>query len=358
MKIFLCYGYDPNTGAVYLERALANEHEVFYVGPPSDTRKGYSSNQDLSKHSELGLPRPDLVLFVEPGGKFFPRGLEKLECPTAVYLIDVHQNLPYRLAHAPFFDYVFVAQKDYIDSFRRAGFDQVFWLPLACDPEIHSMPPAPRRWDIGFVGNTRYGDRARRLALLAQQFSVSDYRRAYSKEEFPAIYAQSKLVFNNSIGGDLNMRVFEALASGSMLITDRIGNGQDELFQEGVDLVTYSDDRQLIEKVDYYLAHDLEREEIARNGQALVQSKHTYAQRCQSIMDTIYQGTGPNLAAPVRRVDESKRHLFYANIYSRLSLVDEVLDEFRSAWQTRRGYLAILGLAVLTFARSVRRGLL
>ena len=49
------------------------------------------------------------------------------------------------------------------------------------------------------------------------------------------IYSASRIVFNRSIKDDVNMRVFEALASGSLLLTnDLAANGQAELFRDGV----------------------------------------------------------------------------------------------------------------------------
>ena len=59
---------------------------------------------------------------------------------TIGYLIDAHQNLEIRMAYAPFFDFIFVAQKDYVSAFKEAGFSNVFWLPVACDPDVHCRP--------------------------------------------------------------------------------------------------------------------------------------------------------------------------------------------------------------------------
>ncbi|NCG23553.1 MAG: hypothetical protein GWP47_05420, partial [Actinobacteria bacterium] len=35
------------------------------------------------------------------------------------------------------FDFVFLAQKIYVQSMIKAGIKNVTWIPLACDPEIH-----------------------------------------------------------------------------------------------------------------------------------------------------------------------------------------------------------------------------
>ena len=132
MNIFLCYGYDSHTAGAYFERALGKTHDVHYIGPSWRERLGRSSNEDLSVLVEDAiLPKPDLVLFIESGRKFFPRGLEKLECPTAGYLIDVHQGVHFRQDLAKFFDHIFLCHKDYISRFTDLGHRNVHWVPMA-----------------------------------------------------------------------------------------------------------------------------------------------------------------------------------------------------------------------------------
>src|SRR5579863_1632864 len=138
MIIFLCYCYHPYTTATYFERVLRRDHEVHYVGPPAGPRPGWTTNEDVAALVRNGhLPKPDLLLYIDSGGTFFPRGLERLDCPTAVYVIDVHQGLRYRQNLAKLFDHVFVCHRDYVDHFRDVGHRNAHWLPVACDPEVH-----------------------------------------------------------------------------------------------------------------------------------------------------------------------------------------------------------------------------
>ncbi len=53
------------------------------------------------------------------------------------------------------------------------------------------------------------------------------------------------------------------MASGALLITDRIANGQSDLFENKTHLVEYVDDNDLIEIADFYLHSDSERDRIA-----------------------------------------------------------------------------------------------
>lgn len=102
------------------------------------------------------------------------------------------------------------------------------------------------------------------------------------------IYSSSKIGFNYSIKNDINMRIFEVMSCGSLLITNRIRDkGFKELFEDGKHLVTYRNRRELFKLVDYYLAHDREREEIAGNGYQLVTKYHTYEMRVAKMFDYI-----------------------------------------------------------------------
>ena len=67
-------------------------------------------------------------------------------------------------------------------------------------------------------------------------------------------YSASRIVFNRSIRNDVNMRVFEALACGSLLLTnDLADNGQAELFRDGEHLATYADAEELLDRAAFYL---------------------------------------------------------------------------------------------------------
>ena len=100
------------------------------------------------------------------------------------------------------------------------------------------------------------------------------------------IFHNSKIVVNRHSSAAENyannMRLFEATGSGAMLITDEKDN-LDELFEVGIEVVSYRDADDLIDKVRYYLTHDDERAAIAAAGQARTLREHTYANRMKEL---------------------------------------------------------------------------
>jgi hypothetical protein len=360
MKIVLGYNYTPHTTAVYLENAFRADHEVIYVGSSSQERLGSTLDPRLAAYVRASAFQPDLVLYSDSGGtggRYFPRDLELMSCPTTCYLIDTHRDFKLRAMYAPFFDYIFVAQRDHVQRFEQLGFDHVSWLPLACDPQIHGPRMRPKTWDIGFVGQVRSPERALRLALLAKRYRVNDYRRSYPKEQITEVYSRSKIVFNTSLSGDLNMRVFEAMASGALLITDHIGNGQDELFQAGTHLIEYDSDEELLELVDYYLAHDDEREQIAHAGCELVLSKHTYSHRCQQMLTTVFSNSGPDLTAQARGWNRKQLVEGYTGIYYKKHATEPLLNMAEELRAQGVGNKPVVLRATTAFLKRLYRAL-
>ena len=138
--------------------------------------------------------------------------------------------------------------------------------------------------DIAFVGNVFPGPRAELIALLQRRFRSMFVGRAYF-EEMARVYSAARLVFNRSLKNDVNMRVFEAVACGSLLLTNELAdNGQAELFRDGVHLATYRDADELLDKAAYYLKHEALRERIAAAGRAEAMARHTYRHRMQTVL--------------------------------------------------------------------------
>lgn len=232
-----------------------------------------------------------------------PKVLRDAPGTTIAVMIDVHQQLEYRLAYARYFDHVFIAQPDYLDAFRALGHPSVHYLPLACDPAVHFRPGLDRDIDVGFVGKfgTPGSDREQVLRQVLSAFATNDTGRGYTPAEMGEVYSRSKIVFNKSINRDLNMRFFEGLGAGALLVTDRIGNGLAEAAEEGVHYIGYDTAEEAIERIRYYLDHEEERLAIAARGQALAFERHSYAARMARILDTVARN--PQAKAPARTAD-------------------------------------------------------
>jgi len=306
-RILMRYASNPQTTGAYLEKALRREHEVITYGPciQQDDLELWDMEEIGGRVREHDIPyftremtevfdhlpegwTPDLFLWVESGIYYPMEGVESLPCPTACYLVDTHLKWDKHLEIARRFDCVFVAQKEYVPRFKASGIEQVFWLPLACDPDEHGKVGEEKGFDVTFVGSvTPLSRRRNRLLMgLAERFPLHVDRCFL--EEMARTFSRSKIVFNGSIKNDLNMRVFEAMATGSLLVTDEAkGSGLTDLFEDRKHLVLYRNEAELYERVEHYLNSPREREAIAAEGMREVLGTHTYEHRAARLVEVM-----------------------------------------------------------------------
>ncbi len=257
---------------------------------PHDITERLRNITDLKSLLPTGFV-PDLVVCVMPcvsQDTFY--ATTSLDCPSVFISIDIWQDFA-DYETAVNYDFVFVAQREFVPYLRATGSLHPEWLPLACAPEVHHSLSTPPTHDIAYVGSSIspvHSERLRLLLRLEKQFKVNRQSHVYG-EEYCRGLASGKIIFNYSASGDLNMRIFEAMAVGRMLLTDRraVRNGLLDLFEEGKELVTYTNEDDLLEKAAYYLAHDEERERIAAAGRAAVLQHHTYAHRIDRILEVV-----------------------------------------------------------------------
>jgi len=257
----------PETTGGYCLRALGGLVEVEHFQPT-----------ELDRIPRSGF---DLYLNIDDGLRYhLPTDLR----PSAWWAIDTHMDFAWCFQKARGFDLVFAAQRDGAEQLRLAGISTAAWLPLACDPEIHAKHEVAKQYDVAVVGNIFPGPRSELLEVIRRRYSRTFIGQCYF-EEMARTYSAARIVFNRSIKNDVNMRVFEALASGSMLMTnDLTANGQAELFHDGVRLATYREREDLLDKLAFYLERESLTEQIAAAGRAEVLEKHTYGHRMERLL--------------------------------------------------------------------------
>lgn len=146
-------------------------------------------------------------------------------------------------------------------------------------------------------------ERIQTMTVLGKRFSVDLYTGSDTKglpvrnrglaktlTEMPLIFHHSKINLNitsKSIREGLPLRIFDILGCGGFLLT----NYQTELpdcFTPGVDLEYYGSEDELLEKTEFYLTHEKDRAEIARNGYETVRKYHNYPERLLEMLSKAF----------------------------------------------------------------------
>lgn len=304
-SVLLAYAPYPVTTAVYFERSLRKCCQVTTIGPPFPKDKIEEwhlqnlrvpfFNQEIVSTPEPDMAeilatnpsvKPDLYLWIESVGGHFPQKLAAIPCPKACYLVDTHINLAWHLTWARQFDFIFLAQREYVGNFKAQGLN-AHWLPLACDPAIHAATGNPEQYDLSFVGSLSHN--LRRQNLLRQlDERMGIYCERCWWDDMARVISGSRITFNSAVKDDLNMRVFEALSIGTLLLTDPApGSGLEIMFKDGEDLALYRTDGELLDVAEFYLRNSLLREQIAARGRQIVHAAHTYDHRVAELLDVV-----------------------------------------------------------------------
>jgi len=303
---------------------------------------------------------PSLILHFESGRPVLPLGLERSEVPTVCFQIDTHAYTHRRVRWSMLFDHAAVSHPGFDELFRRDGHPSTLLLPQAARQEFFVGPELAREFEIGWVGRTSgplYRRRAAWLATLAPSFRTNDWSRSYTLEEVAEIYRRSRVVVN--IGRDdapheCNLRVFEVLASGALLLTSAPTELTALGFEEGVHFAAYRRESEIIPLVRHFLQNEDERARIANAGREKTLQEHTYDARVAQLLQRLEEA-GDRKLAPARSWPEARVGLAYLDFFAGHGVLDCAAARYRDI--VGRGVRETIGgAALLAWSWFRRRG--
>jgi glycosyltransferase involved in cell wall biosynthesis/tetratricopeptide (TPR) repeat protein len=160
-----------------------------------------------------------------------------------------------------------------VETLSRVGISQARSANLyGCAPSWleQASDEAERDIDILFVGSLHPAVQRERLPWLGRLARLGRRRRVHIRfgvfgNDYHSLLRRSRIVFNRSIRGECNQRVFECTAAGALLFQER-GNAEvGALLEDRQDCVYYGED-DLEDLLEHYLTHEDERRELAEAG--------------------------------------------------------------------------------------------
>lgn len=262
---------------------------------------GLLQSASLIAHQRLHKSRPDLALFMAQSPAIYPTDfalLKQLGIRTAFWFIEDFRMMTYWQTRGGMFDEFWVIQDPkHFASLKESSPVEVRYVPLGCDPSIHHRPASPvaAQYDVTFAG-TGYPNRIGLLFQLSaglhlwgthweggNNLTQFPQHGVFEHDRFADIVHQSKINLNLSSSNDINAsdpqdfvnpRAFEIAGCGGFQLVDGRMNVS-EFFEPGKEVVTFNGREDLQEKVNYYLAHEAERERVASAGYERAHRDHT-----------------------------------------------------------------------------------
>ena len=251
-----------------------------------------------------------------------PRALTELRkrgTITAMWFVEDCRRFLGWQTLSQYFDYMFLIQRDGVPELvQQAGAGRAIYLPVGADPKFHCPTPLTpeerKEWggQLSFVG-AGYHNRQQMFASLADRdFKIwgTDWPgctpfdrivqakgRRIDPSEYIKIFNATDININlhssterdgvEPNGDFVNPRTFELASCGAFQLVDNRTLLPD-LFDVENELATFSDKRELFDKIDYYLRHPEERAAMSLRARNRVLKEHTYEQRVSDMLGYIY----------------------------------------------------------------------
>jgi GT2 family glycosyltransferase/spore maturation protein CgeB len=203
-------------------------------------------------------------------------------------------------------DIILASSKGSADLIERRSGRPTVRFPLAANPARFAAGASDPdiASDYVFSGNHWGKERAieqalepsagEQLAIYGRDWDKVKRLKRYDRgvadyDRLPAIYASAKLVLDDTQGptlpyGAVNCRVFDALAAGTLVVTN-CEAGVRELFDD--EFPVWSSKETLREQLDTLLGDDARREALARRYRQQVLTAHTYAHRAHRLVEVV-----------------------------------------------------------------------
>lgn len=278
--------------------------------------------------------RPDWILHIESDFPLLPKGLASSHIPTMCFHVDTYAFTRRRIRWSSLFDAVAVFHPGYERVFAEAGHPGAFVLPHAVQGELYDRPERNRVYEVAWVGNTIgaiYHRRRKWIPKLAKEFHMNDWKRSYTLAETADAYLHAKIVVNlgrDDFPQDANMRVYEVMASGALLVTSLPSELTELGFKEGTHFIGYRHEDDLVPLVRSYLEQEGERVKIAAAGREKTLREDTYECRAAKLLQVFSQGASA-MKAPARSLQDASVRLAYVDFFAAQGEIDLAAAHFR-----------------------------
>ena len=219
----------------------------------------------------------DIVLFMD-WGRFDSKWLDKTLKQNTFWIQesgDDPQNFERNYPKANRFHYTITPDKQSAEEYRNRGIN-ADWIPHWADTRVQF----PMNLDPQYVAVTSRGIGGSAFLdhLTHWAEGAVGNRNGMEAKEHTEFLNTGLMVVQNSRWQELTRRIFEGMACGKMVLTDRLpeSRGLEELFINGQEIVLYNDMFDCIEKMNFYNENEEERERIAHNG--MMKVLHNYTQ--------------------------------------------------------------------------------
>lgn len=210
---------------------------------------------------------------------------------------------PEGLELAKLFDLQTVINRDVLKTYAEQKINARYWQ-IAWEPEgIGHTPVNGESYDVVFLANGYAQERRDlgkylstlaniKLGLFGSGWPGGQENTTYNFVRGCQILSASKIAIgdtpDNGKSGFVSNRLFQTMCVGGAAFLQQHFQDMELLgLEDGKNIATWQSYDDLIDKIDYYLSHEDERKEIAKNAQELMLARHSFEHRVSELFGMI-----------------------------------------------------------------------
>lgn len=277
---------------------MGYDTSIFDYGPGQERITRANANEEFV--SAVRKEEPDMVFTTNYSEKLLPmRTIERLSFETRIVTCNFNSD---DIGTFEFLDrfwankhnWILTPERRALENYAARGFGNVILTQYGFNPEFFYKESVPKEYEISFTGSpTASSFRERMLGKLkGEGFPLTVLSHEHNMRE---VINKSRINLNFSGLAraphlrHMKARVFEVTGAGGFLLTERTPN-LEEYFDIGREVEDFKDERELKEKIRYYLENESERERIALAGYTRAQKEHTYEKRMNDAIALMFPG--------------------------------------------------------------------
>jgi len=180
---------------------------------------------------------------------------------------------------------------DVTEYFKNAG-AKACWITQGVDINVFTPQNTLKIYDVVFAGakttkRSRYINILKKAGVSVVCFGDGWKNSSVYQEELVDIYRKSRIVLNFCrAGSGFSIRVFQVMGTGSFLLSEYCKDF-DNFFQAEHHLGWFEGDTELIDKTNYYLKNESERQRIATQGSEYVHNNYSWKNIMEKVLNIV-----------------------------------------------------------------------
>lgn len=293
-------------------QVIVPNFEIFQKKWAQENRYTYDKSNWLKDIAieQIKRLKPDVLFFGSNFELYDNDFLDQLKIYAKHLVAWTSCPIPQEVSHKKF-DLVFTSLPYYVDLFRSRDINCEL-IHAAFDPQILKYITQRKQWNLSFIGgfSEAHHYRYEVVSHLVKEVNMQVFGYGLETSRFvkpihfvPLIrkikkpvfgiemyqtLASSKITLNVHAelakDNSVNMRLFEATGSGTLLLTD-YSDSLSVFFEDNKEVITFRSKEEALDKANYYLKNESLATSIAQRGQQRTLNHYNYQVTTKKILE-------------------------------------------------------------------------